>query len=457
MAPFGLCHNPGMTQHAGSWAASMSDAATEFFDLHRHGFVRVAVAVLRCCVADPAFNAGETIAPRTGSRGRTGEFGRLPELGLSAYTCDDLFHQHALLVRTRARPRWTARRPRRRTSSRGDRDRRPAAASTSQTAVQLRRGRRAATSAAMLGVAEELGTAGYLPNYGEFYEVRSSTRPRTPPSIRSNCAAERVPFGAGLRCSTRGRPRGRHPVHAEICEDVWRRAGADPAVVRTPRRGRRRAAAVSSTCRRRTSPLGKSAATATTSSQSQSARCLAAFVGGPGRVDDRPGVGRPGAGIRERHAARRVGALRTDRTWSPPTSTSNAWARAHAPDASARRARHRAEIERLRTLRFELWGARHAPAAPHRALPFTCLPTRRGATSAATRSTTSRSRRSCSGCRRAASRRLVIGVSGGLDSTHAAARLRPGDGPPGPPRSDIPASRCRLRHDARARSTRRCA
>ena len=49
----------------------------------------------------------------------------------------------------------------------------------------------------------------------------------------------------------------------------------------------------------------------------------------------------------------------------------------------------------------------------------TCRPIRRGATSAAWRSTTSRSRRCCSGSRAVGGKKLVIGVSGGLDSTHA--------------------------------------
>ncbi len=50
----------------------------------------------------------------------------------------------------------------------------------------------------------------------------------------------------------------------------------------------------------------------------------------------------------------------------------------------------------------------------------TCRPTRRAATSAAPRSTTSRSRRCASGSRPRASKRVVIGISGGLDSTQAA-------------------------------------
>ena len=70
----------------------MSASATEFLDLHRHGFVRVAVAVPRCRVADPAFNAGETIALYRQAAQDGASLVAFPELGLAAYTCDDLFH-----------------------------------------------------------------------------------------------------------------------------------------------------------------------------------------------------------------------------------------------------------------------------------------------------------------------------------------------------------------------------
>ena len=39
----------------------MTDSA-EYFDLYHQGFARVAVAVPRCRVADPAFNAEQTLA-----------------------------------------------------------------------------------------------------------------------------------------------------------------------------------------------------------------------------------------------------------------------------------------------------------------------------------------------------------------------------------------------------------
>src|SRR5471032_1177603 len=68
-----------------------------FFNLYSHDFARVAVGVPRCRVADPAFNAAETIDLAKQAAANGAVLVAFPELGLSAYTCDDLFHQRALL------------------------------------------------------------------------------------------------------------------------------------------------------------------------------------------------------------------------------------------------------------------------------------------------------------------------------------------------------------------------
>jgi NAD+ synthase (glutamine-hydrolysing) len=57
----------------------------------------VAVGVPQCVVADPAANAAETIRLAREAEARGAVLVAFPELGLSAYTCDDLFHQRALL------------------------------------------------------------------------------------------------------------------------------------------------------------------------------------------------------------------------------------------------------------------------------------------------------------------------------------------------------------------------
>ena len=68
-----------------------------FHNLYHHDFARVAVGVPRCRVADPLFNAAQTIALAEQAAGQGAVLVAFPELGLSAYSCDDLFHQRALL------------------------------------------------------------------------------------------------------------------------------------------------------------------------------------------------------------------------------------------------------------------------------------------------------------------------------------------------------------------------
>ena len=64
----------------------------EFLDPYAHGFAKVAVAVPRNRVADPKFNASETVALYREASTQGAVVVAFPELGLSAYTCDDLFH-----------------------------------------------------------------------------------------------------------------------------------------------------------------------------------------------------------------------------------------------------------------------------------------------------------------------------------------------------------------------------
>src|SRR5258707_109335 len=68
-----------------------------FFNLYSHKLARVAVGVPRCRVADPAFNAAETVRLAKQAAEKGAALVAFPELGISAYTCDDLFHQNALL------------------------------------------------------------------------------------------------------------------------------------------------------------------------------------------------------------------------------------------------------------------------------------------------------------------------------------------------------------------------
>ena len=69
----------------------------EFFNLYSHGFVRSAVGIPEVRVADPAFNQARTIELMERAERDQAALVLFPELGLTAYSCEDLFHQQALL------------------------------------------------------------------------------------------------------------------------------------------------------------------------------------------------------------------------------------------------------------------------------------------------------------------------------------------------------------------------
>src|SRR5690349_9971485 len=72
-------------------------AAPSFFNPYRHGFARLAVATPLVRVGDPDHNAAATLELlREAARDKVA-LAVFPELGLTAYTCDDLFHQQALI------------------------------------------------------------------------------------------------------------------------------------------------------------------------------------------------------------------------------------------------------------------------------------------------------------------------------------------------------------------------
>ena len=215
-----------------------------------------------------------------------------PELGLSAYTCDDLFHQRALLDGCEAA---LARRGR---GQRRHRPRWPCVGlplrvdhSLFNCAAVLHRGR-------LLGVVPKT----YLPNYGEFYEARQFNPADHAQATRVQLLGQRVPFGAALLFEATNLPHFK--FHVEICEDLW-----------VPIPPSSYAALGGATLLLN---LSASNVTVGKSAYRHGAGRVAigalpggvpVFVGGPGRIDHRPGLGRPVADLRERPAAGRIAAL----------------------------------------------------------------------------------------------------------------------------------------------------
>lgn len=179
-----------------------------FHDLYRHGFARVAVAVPRCRVADPAFNAEQTLALWREADARGACLAAFPELGISAYTCDDLFHQRALLDGCAAALATLVE------ASRG-------LTAVGIVGMPLRADHALFNAAIVIQRGRILGAVPktYLPNYGEFYEARQFVPAGHAVSTQLVLAGQSVPFGADLLFEASDLPN--FAFHVEICEDVW--------------------------------------------------------------------------------------------------------------------------------------------------------------------------------------------------------------------------------------------
>jgi NAD+ synthase (glutamine-hydrolysing) len=182
--------------------------ALDFFDPYRHGFARVAVAVPRMRVADPAFNAAESIVLLRRAAAQGAVLVAFPELGISAYTCDDLFHQRALLDACEAALASVAAATRE-------------VAAIAIVGVPLRVDHRLFNCAAVIAGGRVLGVVPktYLPNYGEFYEGRQFQAADTALATTIRLLGSDVPFGADLIFEATNLPLLK--IACEICEDVW--------------------------------------------------------------------------------------------------------------------------------------------------------------------------------------------------------------------------------------------
>jgi NAD+ synthase (glutamine-hydrolysing) len=188
--------------------ASSQPSRTPFESLYSHGFVRVAAAVPHVRLADPEFNAERTLdlARRASEQGAALVI--FPELGLSAYSIEDLLHQEAVtdsvleaIAGLAARsvslaPVLVVGAPIR------------AQGGLFNTAVVIHRGR-------VLGVAAK----SYLPEYREFYEKRHFRAARDLIGDHLRLLGGPVPFGSDLLFSSTDLPG--FTLYVEICEDLW--------------------------------------------------------------------------------------------------------------------------------------------------------------------------------------------------------------------------------------------
>jgi NAD+ synthase (glutamine-hydrolysing) len=179
-----------------------------FNSIYTHGFLRVATCVPIVEVASPKHNLEETLRLATEVSSQGAGLAVFPELGLSAYSNDDLFFQDALLGAVQDAIAELVR---------ASRELAPMLvvgapiedeAKLFNCAVVIYRGR-------ILGAVPKI----YLPNYREFYEKRQFTSGAKANASFIRVAGESVPFGNDLIFAAENYPN--FDVHIEICEDLW--------------------------------------------------------------------------------------------------------------------------------------------------------------------------------------------------------------------------------------------
>jgi NAD+ synthase (glutamine-hydrolysing) len=228
-----------------------------FRSLYRHGFARVAACTTRTALADPAANAQTILAMARDCDRQSVALAVFPELGLSGYAISDLLQQIPLLDAVEAAIA---------TLAEASADLMPLLlvgaplrhlGGLYNCAAAIHRGQ-------ILGVVPKI----HLPNYREFYEPRHFVSGDGTDGGAITLAGQTVPFGPDLlfaAADLRG-----FVVHAEICEDVW---------VPNPPSGEAAVAGATVLANLSASniTIGK-AETRRLLCRSQSARCLAAYL-----------------------------------------------------------------------------------------------------------------------------------------------------------------------------------
>ena len=184
------------------------DPTHPFGSLYSHGFARVGAAVPHVRIGEPAFNAERTLALARRASDDHAALIAFPELGLSGYSIDDLLHQGALLDGVEEAIGRIA-----------------AESAGLEPIIVVGAPLRAEHGLFNCGVVIHRGRVlgavpkSYLPEYREYYEKRQFRAARDAVGDRIRLLDSEVPFGADLLF--RARDLGAFVLHVEVCEDLW--------------------------------------------------------------------------------------------------------------------------------------------------------------------------------------------------------------------------------------------
>ena len=173
----------------------------------KNGFVKVAAATPDIRVADVEFNTQNIINAMEEAQKNGAKILVFPELCVTGYTCSDLFDHSVLLKASRKALLEIA-------ENTNDKDMLVFVGAPLEVNGKLY------NVAAAMNQGEIIGftTKTFLPNYGEFYEMRQFTP--GPQIVREiTFEGKKIPFGPQILFQAEGMEE--LVVAAEICEDVW--------------------------------------------------------------------------------------------------------------------------------------------------------------------------------------------------------------------------------------------
>lgn len=181
----------------------------DFNSCYAHGFARVAACTIPVAIADPATNAASVLEEVRACHDEGVAVAIFPELCLTGYTIDDLVLQDVVLDATVAAIAEIVE---------ASKDLRPVIV----IGAPLRKGHRLYNCAVVIHRGKILGVPAktYLPNYREFYEHRwYASGEDQSEEVIDLCGQSEVPFGKYLIFRATDLPD--LALFVEICEDMW--------------------------------------------------------------------------------------------------------------------------------------------------------------------------------------------------------------------------------------------
>lgn len=172
----------------------------------QNGFIKVAAAIPGVSVADCKRNTQEIIDLLVRAEGLGVDVACFPELSITAYTCQDLFQQQLLLDEAEAALLKLL-------------EFSHNLGVTAIVGVPIRYGARLYNCAAVISHGKIYGLVPktHIPNYKEFYEQRwFSSAATLPENATLRFCGQNVPFGANLLFN-----REHYHFGIELCEDLW--------------------------------------------------------------------------------------------------------------------------------------------------------------------------------------------------------------------------------------------